>query len=105
VIRVDSNRTEERWPVFCRRALQHGVLICLSLPEVVDGAGLGAINFSGHTDRAATDADSFFVDIPFKGVPNQLARQRVRRFHARHSICPPRTGAPPSDRQPRPHPP
>ena len=57
VIRVDSNRTEERWPEFTRRAVEKGVLSSLSVPLVVDDRGIGALNFYAHTERAFSDQD------------------------------------------------
>lgn len=57
VIRVDSNRTEERWPEFTRRAVEKGVLSSLSVPLVVDDRGIGALNFYGHTEHAFSAQD------------------------------------------------
>ena len=57
LIRVDSNRTEERWPVFTRRAVEKGVLSSLSVPLVVDDRGIGALNFYSHAENAFSDQD------------------------------------------------
>ena len=52
IVRVDSNRTDQRWPVFSRRAAEKGILSSLSVPLVVDGRGIGAINFYARTEGA-----------------------------------------------------
>ena len=57
VIRVDSNRTEERWPGFTRRAADKGVLASLSVPLVVDDRGIGALNFYAHAEHAFSPQD------------------------------------------------
>ena len=57
VIRVDSTLTENRWPTFCRRASGRGILSSLSVPLVVDGVGLGAINFYARSPNAFSTAD------------------------------------------------
>jgi GAF domain-containing protein len=48
---VDSTRTEERWPQFCRAALDHGILSTLSLPMVVETQSVGAMNFYSRLER------------------------------------------------------
>ena len=57
VIRVDSNRTEQRWPEFTLRAADKGVLSSLSVPLVVDDRGIGALNFYAHTEHAFSAED------------------------------------------------
>jgi GAF domain-containing protein len=57
VIRVDSNRAEERWPKFTSRAVDKGVLSSLSVPLVVDDRGIGALNFYAHTEHAFSAKD------------------------------------------------
>lgn len=57
VVRIDSNETDERWPVFSRRARDRGVLSSLSVPLVVEDQGLGAINFYSHSAAAFGEAD------------------------------------------------
>ncbi|MGH9067403.1 MAG: ANTAR domain-containing protein [Acidimicrobiales bacterium] len=42
--RIDSTADEGRWPEFCALAAEAGILSILSLPLVVEGDGLGAIN-------------------------------------------------------------
>jgi len=57
IVRVGSNRVDQRWPAFSRRACERGVLSSLSAPLVVDGQGLGALNFYAHREEAFSDAD------------------------------------------------
>lgn len=57
IIRVDSNRTDQRWPTFCRRAAEQGILSSLSVPLVVDGQGIGAVNFYARAERAFGPGD------------------------------------------------
>ena len=57
VVRVDSNLTDARWPRYCARASQRGVLSSLSTPLVVEDRALGAINFYGRAERAFSEAD------------------------------------------------
>ena len=57
VIRVDSNRTEERWPAFTARAAEKGMLSSLSVPLVVDNRGIGALNFYARAEHAFSAED------------------------------------------------
>ncbi len=57
IVRVDSNRTETRWPTFCARACGYGALSSLSLPLLVEERALGAINFYGTQEKAFSEAD------------------------------------------------
>jgi GAF domain-containing protein len=42
--RIDSTEEDRRWPEFCREAAAAGIKSTLSLPLIVAGDGLGAIN-------------------------------------------------------------
>ncbi len=44
VMRIDSTHTEDRWPEFSDAARKHGIQSTLSLPMVVDGESVGALN-------------------------------------------------------------
>jgi len=57
IVRIESNRTERRWPAFSRRACERGVLSSLSAPLVAGGQSLGALNFYARPEAAFTDAD------------------------------------------------
>jgi hypothetical protein len=49
VIRIESTDSDERWPEFCRGALETGIHSTLSFPLIVNGDGLGALNrYSEH---------------------------------------------------------
>jgi GAF domain-containing protein len=52
--RVDDTETEERWPEFCRGALQAGVRSILSYPLIISGDGLGAMNVYGDSASSFT---------------------------------------------------
>jgi GAF domain-containing protein len=54
VVQVDDLSREERWDDYRPHALAHGVLGSLSLPLIVDGERLGALNLYS-TDRDAFD--------------------------------------------------
>jgi GAF domain-containing protein len=52
VKRVDDVRSEVRWPEFADAAAAHGVLSSLSLPLVIQGEGIGALNlYSGRPEH------------------------------------------------------
>jgi GAF domain-containing protein len=55
VFRIDSTSDDDRWPVFAKDALVHGILSTLSLPISARGEGIGALNLYSRT-RAAFDA-------------------------------------------------
>ncbi len=57
IVRIGSNRIDQRWPGFSRRACERGVLSSMSAPLLVGGQGLGAINFYAHREEAFTEAD------------------------------------------------
>ena len=57
VVRIDSTRTDARWPRFAARAAEHGVLSSLSVPLVVEDRSLGALNFYGQVEGAFTEVD------------------------------------------------
>lgn len=52
----DTAADADRWPVFGRLALQHGVRSCLALPLVAGGDRMGVMNLYA-TDEAFTDDD------------------------------------------------
>src|SRR5215203_4248277 len=41
---IDSTVTDQRWPEFCAVARQHDVLSTLSLPMILSGGPIGAMN-------------------------------------------------------------
>ena len=57
VLRMDSTEDDERWPDFGRAAAAHGVHSTLSLPLIVAGDGIGALNLYSRRPRAFSTAD------------------------------------------------
>lgn len=56
ILRIDSTASDPRWPEFAHSAARNGIKSTLSLPLVVGGDGLGALNLysrqeSGFPDR------------------------------------------------------
>jgi len=54
-VRVTDMATENRWPLFARRASQAGAASMLSLQLFVEGDNLGALNLYGRVPDAFTD--------------------------------------------------
>lgn len=54
-VRVDDLATEDRWPLFARRASAAGAASMLSLQLYVEGDNLGALNLYARTPYAFTD--------------------------------------------------
>ena len=54
-VRVTDMATEDRWPLFARRASQAGAASMLSLQLFVEGDNLGALNLYGRVPDAFTD--------------------------------------------------
>jgi len=57
VFTIDSTLTDERWPEFCQVAREHDILSTLSLPMVVTGGPIGAMNLYAKTERAFAPED------------------------------------------------
>ncbi|HZX54482.1 MAG TPA: GAF and ANTAR domain-containing protein [Ilumatobacteraceae bacterium] len=49
---IESTLTEQRWPEFCEVARHHGVLSTLSLPMMLTGGPIGAMNLYAKTEQA-----------------------------------------------------
>ncbi len=58
VLRVDDMRTEERWPQYTARVLQHGVRSSLSVPLPYQGSSIGALNVYSSKPRAFAGEES-----------------------------------------------
>jgi GAF domain-containing protein len=56
-IRVDDTSTDDRWPAFATAAQEHGVRSSLSLPLVVAGDGIGALNLYSRQSNQFSDED------------------------------------------------
>jgi GAF domain-containing protein len=57
VFRVESTADEPRWPGFSRSAAAAGIKSTLSIPLIVGGDGLGALNIYCRQDSGFSDAD------------------------------------------------
>jgi GAF domain-containing protein len=57
VYRIPSTERDERWPEFCRTALQHGIQSTLSLPLLVGEDSVGALNFYSRGEDAFSEDD------------------------------------------------
>jgi GAF domain-containing protein len=52
--RIDSTRSDERWPAFARACVEEGLLSTLSLPLVIKHEGVGALNLYSEREGAFT---------------------------------------------------
>lgn len=57
ILRIDSTATDQRWPEFAATAARNGVGSTLSIPLVVAGDGLGALNIYCQREHGFTTAD------------------------------------------------
>ena len=57
IFRIDSTATDRRWPKFAAMAAAHGLGSTLSIPLVVGGDGLGALNIYCRRQHGFVDAD------------------------------------------------
>jgi GAF domain-containing protein len=57
ILRIDSTSTDQRWPEFAGTAAAAGVRSTLSVPLVVSGDGMGALNLYCHHESGFPPAD------------------------------------------------
>jgi GAF domain-containing protein len=57
IIRIDSTASDPRWPEFSAIAAAHGIASSLSVPLVVAGDGIGAMNIYSRKENGFTAAD------------------------------------------------
>jgi GAF domain-containing protein len=57
ILRIDSTATDRRWPAFSATAAAAGLASTLSIPLVVGGDGLGALNLYCRHENGFTVAD------------------------------------------------
>jgi len=57
ILRIDSTARDPRWPEFAAIAAAHGIGSTLSVPLVVSGDGLGAMNIYCRRENGFTAAD------------------------------------------------
>jgi GAF domain-containing protein len=77
VNRIDSTADDQRWPEFCHGASQAGVRSILSLPLVVAGDGLGAINLYSREPNGFSEADEHTGALFASYASVALANARV----------------------------
>jgi GAF domain-containing protein len=58
VLRVDSTREDDRWPEFRQAAQERGILSTLSMPLIVAGEPVGALNLYARTEAAFDDTQA-----------------------------------------------
>jgi GAF domain-containing protein len=54
---IPSTERDDRWPVFSRTALEHGVRSTLSMPLLVGDDCVGALNFYSEKEDGFSDVD------------------------------------------------
>jgi GAF domain-containing protein len=57
VVRVDDIPEDARWPAFSRRGKEAGAGASVSVPMIIDGRSVGALNLYSTQPNALTDAD------------------------------------------------
>lgn len=57
IVEIAEMATSQRWTVFCRHAAERGIHSSMSLPLVVRGTPLGALNLYSRSPRAFAPAD------------------------------------------------
>lgn len=57
ILRIDSTATDQRWPEFSGTAAAAGIASTLSIPLVVGGDGLGAMNIYSHREHGFHASD------------------------------------------------
>jgi transcriptional regulator with GAF, ATPase, and Fis domain len=77
VIGVCDTQGDPRWPEFGREAIKRGVLSSLSLPLVVGGDGLGALNLYSRRPHAFTDNDEELGSLFAQQAAVALANAQV----------------------------
>jgi GAF domain-containing protein len=77
VNRINSTADDRRWPEFCHGAYQAGVVSILSLPLVVAGDGLGALNLYSGVPGGFTEADEATGALFASSASVALANARV----------------------------
>jgi GAF domain-containing protein len=75
--RVDSMPSEDRWPAFVQSCLDHHVLSTLSMPLVIDGDSIGALNFYSRTEQGFPDRDERTAEVFADTAATVLANARA----------------------------
>jgi GAF domain-containing protein len=77
VLRIDSTSEDQRWPEFAMAAATAGIMSTLSLPLVVAGDGLGAVNIYCHEEHGFSEADDVLAMTFASYASVALANARV----------------------------
>jgi len=77
VLRIDSTLVDARWPGFAQAAAAAGILSTLSLPLVVAGDGLGALNIYCRQENGFSGADETLATTFASYASVALANARV----------------------------
>jgi GAF domain-containing protein len=77
VLRIDSTSDDPRWPEFAMAAATAGIRSTLSLPLVVAGDGLGALNIYCHEEKGFSEADEALAMTFASYASVALANARV----------------------------
>lgn len=77
VLRIDSTSEDPRWPEFAMAAATAGIRSTLSLPLVVAGDGLGALNIYCHEENGFSEADEALAMTFASYASVALANARV----------------------------
>lgn len=82
VLRIDSTPADSRWPDFAATAAAHGLNSTLSVPLLVGGDGLGALNIYSRRNHGFTEADEQLAARLGSAASVALANARTYQ-HAR----------------------
>jgi GAF domain-containing protein len=77
VLRIDSTSSDQRWPEFAAAAAEAGIRSTLSLPLVVAGDGLGALNIYCLEENGFSEADEALAMTFASYASVALANARV----------------------------
>lgn len=77
VLRIDSTSEDQRWPEFAMAAARAGIMSTLSLPLVIAGDGLGAVNIYCHEEHGFSEADDALAMTFASYASVALANARV----------------------------
>jgi len=84
VLRIDSTTEDPRWPGFAQAAAEAGIMSTLSLPLVVAGDGLGALNIYCREENGFSEADEAlaktFASYASVAVANARVYWRTQRL-------------------------
>jgi GAF domain-containing protein len=77
ILRIDSTASDQRWPEFAATAAAAGIGSTLSIPLVVGGDGLGALNLYCHDEYGFEPADERLATTLGSAASVALANART----------------------------